>query len=149
MLSMLSTSVSASGTIAAAINLPVAAASQKAAPPAIDVEPFAAALEECKPATQEMPHPLMPNVMIKHTVTGEKDGKCAYTQSMPGNMSMECAFTPETRKGMADQLRWMAKDSRVSGSTKAPMPEWMKECEIVMPSGQRVPAAQTPRKKPK
>jgi hypothetical protein len=135
--------VPASASLAATL----IATPQKAAPPAIDVEPFAAALEECKPATQEMPHPLMPNVTIKHTVIGEKDGKCAYTQSMPGNMAMECAFTPETRKGMADQLRWMAKDSHVSGSTKAPLTGWMKECEIVMPSGQRVPAAQTPPRK--
>jgi hypothetical protein len=120
---------------------------QKAPAPAIDIEPFAAALEECKPATQEMPHPLMANVTIKHTIVGEKNGKCAYTQSMPGNMSMECAFAPESRKSVADSLRWMVKDSRVSGSTKAPVADWMKECEIVMPSGQRVPAAQAPRKK--
>lgn len=106
-----------------------------------EVEPFAKALDACTAATLEAPHPLMRNFTITHTVSGEKDGACAYEQTMPGKMTMICAFTPEGRKALAEELRRTAKEGHMSGSSKAAPPGWMKECEIAMPSGKRVPAA--------
>lgn len=106
-----------------------------------EVEPFATALDACTAATLEAPHPLMRSFTITHTVGGEKDGVCVYEQTMPGKMTMICAFTPEGRKALAEELRRTAKEGRMTGSSKAAPPGWMKECEIAMPSGKRVPAA--------
>lgn len=116
------------------------AAAQALSTPA-EVEAFAAALESCTAAKAATPHPLMRSFVIEHAIDGEKDKACAYSQTMPGKMKMFCAFSAEGRKGFAADLRTMAEGGPMKGSTAAAGPAWMKECEIEMPDGKRIPAA--------
>jgi hypothetical protein len=116
------------------------AAAQALSTPA-EVEAFAVALESCTAARAATPHPLMRSFVIEHAVDGEKDKACAYSQTMPGKMKMVCALSADGRKGLAAELRAMAAGGPMKGSTSAAGPAWMKECEIEMPDGKRIPAA--------
>lgn len=106
---------------------------------------FADALDACKAAKVATPHPLMRNFVIEHTVIGEKGAVCAYTQTMPAKMTMECGFTASGRKLMAAEIRKTAEGGAMSGGTSQAQPEWAKECEIVTASGSRSPMAPAPR----
>lgn len=139
--------------IALALLLPVsAAASQPAAAPAPAAEPaaqpaavpaladpaaFADALAACTAATHQAPHPFMKSFTIEHAITGESDGHCAYSQTMPGEMHMACRLTADGRAGLAEEFREQAR-GRMSGSTKS-QPAWTRECEIVTKDGKRTP----------
>lgn len=116
------------------------AAAQALSTPA-EVEAFAAAVESCTPAKAATPHPLMQSFVIEHVVEGEKDKACAYSQTMPGKMKMFCAFSADGRKLFAADMRAMAAGDQMKGSTSAAGPAYMKECEIEMPDGKRIPAA--------
>lgn len=116
------------------------AAAQALSTPA-EVEAFAASLESCTAAKAATPHPLMGSFVIEHTIDGEKDGACAYSQTMPGKMKMFCTLSAEGRQSLAADLRSMAAGEPMKGSTSAPGPVWTKECEIEMPDGKRIPAA--------
>jgi hypothetical protein len=116
-----------------------AAATGQGPQPGEDPAVFAAALERCEAAVLKVPHPLVRPFIVTHTVRGETDGRCQYEQTMPGNMTMACAFTADGRAAMAEEIRKLAADGPLRGSTKGPQPAWAKECEIVMPDGKRVP----------
>jgi hypothetical protein len=118
--------------------LPAAAAAQD--PPAgDDPTAFAEALLACQPATMTIPHPLVRPFMVMHTVKGDEKGRCRYDQTMPGEMTMECAFSEDGRKAMAEEIRTLAGGTTLHGSTKGPQPAWTKECEIVTKDGKRMP----------
>lgn len=51
---------------------------------------FGQAIAACAPASLNKPHPLMPSFETEHQIQGERDGLCRYTQTMPGDMHMEC-----------------------------------------------------------
>lgn len=119
--------------------LPLTAAAQDSPAPGSDPAAFADALDACQPAELRIPHPLVRPFFVEHTVHGEKDGRCRYDQTMPGDMTMECSFTEEGRKAMADQIRKLGDDAMLHGSTKDAPPAWAKECEIVTKDGKRMP----------
>lgn len=102
-----------------------------------DPAAFADALEACTAATHAAPHPFMKGFEIRHAITGESDGACAYSQTMPGDMRMECGLSEAGRRGLAGEFREQAQ-GRMSGSTGA-QPAWTGECEIVAKDGKRTP----------
>ena len=75
--------------------------------------------------------------MIDHAITGETGGACAYSQTMPGGMRMECKLSVDGRAGLAAEFREQA-EGRMSGGTGA-QPAWTRECEIVTRDGKRMP----------
>jgi hypothetical protein len=120
----------------------VQAAERQAGTPA-EIVAFAEALDGCTPATAKTPHPLMTTFVVEHTVNGEKDGACGYAQTMPGRMKMVCTLSGDGRRALSAELKTMASGGPMRGGTSAAQPVWMKECEIELPSGSRVPAVQT------
>lgn len=126
---------------ACAVALGSAAAAAQALSTKAEVEAFAASLLTCTAAKAATPHPLMGSFVIEHAIEGVKDDTCHYSQTMPGKMKMFCAFSAEGRKGFAAEMRTMAEGGPMKGSTAAAGPAWMKECEIEMPDGKRIPAA--------
>ena len=125
--------------LALVVALPAgAAASSEPTPVAIpDPAGFASALEACSLATHAGPHPFMKGFVIEHAITGTRDGTCAYSQTMPGGMRMECQLSEAGRAGLAAEFREQAA-GRMSGSTSNP-PAWTGECEIVGKDGKRTP----------
>ena len=97
---------------------------------------FAAQVAACVVASHQSPHPFVRDFTIEHAITGEADGRCGYTQSMPGGMRMECALTEAGRDGLASEFLEMA-EGRMSGSTQA-QKAWTSECEIVTADGKRL-----------
>ncbi len=106
---------------------------------------FGQAIAVCAPASLKMPHPLMPSFETLHRIEGEDDGLCLYTQTMPGDMHMECRFTEAGRKAYAAEFERMAA-GQLSGSN-TDKPAWADECEIVMKDGKHLPAFGTTRTK--
>ena len=107
------------------------------APAIADAAGFADALDGCIASTHSGPHPFMKGFIIEHTITGEADGACGYSQTMPGDMRMECRLSQAGRGGLAGEFREQAQ-GRMSGSTGA-QPAWTGECEIVTKDGKRSP----------
>lgn len=99
---------------------------------------FGRAIAACAPASFNMQHPLMPGFEIAHRIEGERDGLCRYTQTMPGDMHMECGFSEAGRKAYAAEFERMAA-GQLSGSS-GDKPAWADDCEIVMKDGKRLPA---------
>lgn len=97
---------------------------------------FAERVAACEAASHQSPHPFMRDFTIEHAVTGETDGTCGYTQSMPGGMRMECALSEAGREGLAAEFREMA-EGRMSGSSQEKK-AWTGECEIVTADGKRL-----------
>ena len=130
--------------VAGLIVLAGGAAAQQAPQPTVssaaDVDVFAKALESCTAATVNTPHPLMKAFVVEHTITGAEKDKCGYRQTMPGRMKMICGLSTDSRKSLATDLRGMANAQSIKGSTSGVGPTWMKECEIEMPDGKRIPA---------
>lgn len=114
-----------------------APASGGAAREIADPAEFAGALEACTAASHAAPHPFMKGFTIQHSITGEKDGACSYSQTMPGDMRMECRLTDAGRNGLAGEFREQAQ-GRMSGGT-GKQPAWTGECEIVSKDGKRSP----------
>ena len=113
------------------------AAEAEPAAPASGPLAFAEALDACTAAQFEAPHPFMRGFTIQHKLIGPRDGSCQYTQSMPGDMTMECALSDEGKKALGDEFRAQA-EGRMSGST-AKQPVWTSDCEIVAKDGKRTP----------
>ena len=107
------------------------------APPGVEEAlAFADKVEACEAGTHSSPHPLIRGFVIEHAVAGSgEDGRCDYSQTMPGNMRMECRFDEQHRGGFAEQLREQA-HGRMSGGT-GQQPPWASDCEIVMADGKR------------
>ena len=133
--------------------VPLAAAaaldSEPAAPPSPDApatDPaaanlaFAAALEACVPADHRSPHPFVRDYVVEHRIDGIEDGHCAYRQSMPGNMHMECKLGEAGRAGLATEFRELA-EGRMSGGT-GEQPAWTSDCDVVTADGKRMPIGQ-------
>lgn len=120
-------------------NDPAAAPSPDAAggDPAAAHLAFAAALEACVPAGHRSPHPFVRDFVVEHTITGMQDGQCAYRQTMPGNMHMDCKLGEAGRAGLAGEFRDLA-EGRMSGGTGG-QPAWTGDCAIVTADGKRMP----------
>lgn len=122
--------------------LALLASQQMAAPAqgaiAADSAAFAEDIAACTPATFSSSHPLMPGFEIAHQIDGEQDGACRYSQTMPGDMRMECGLSGAGRAAYAAEFELMA-SGQMSGSTQD-KPDWADDCEIVMKDGKRLPA---------
>ena len=116
--------------------LPLAFAAQASEPDAATLA-FADTVAACSAGGFSSPHPFVKDFTIVHTVVGEKNGACEYSQTMPGNMRMECALSEDGRKALAEEFREQAK-GRMSGAT-TDAPAWSAECEIVTRDGKRMP----------
>ncbi|MFY2764730.1 hypothetical protein [Arenimonas sp. MALMAid1274] len=120
---------------AGAESVPGPAAAQTEGDPATLA--FAEAVQACEAATFESPHPFMRGFIIPHRIVGPADGKCVYSQGMPGDMRMECSLSEEGQAALAAEFREQAA-GRMSGST-AKQPVWAKECSIIGKDGKATP----------
>jgi hypothetical protein len=68
---------------------------------------FNKALESCQSAKFEMKHPLMRGFTIVETIIGLENGKCKYTQTMPNDGLMSCAFDESQRQALAQDQNKM------------------------------------------
>lgn len=100
---------------------------------------FADKVRACELATAEHAHPLVPDFTIEHAVTGRHGAVCDYSQSMPGNMHMICAFDETALAAFADELEQTATTGRMAGSSSGAQPVWTSSCEIETASGERLP----------
>ena len=119
-----------------ATQAPPAAASAPAADPAAANLAFAAALEACVPASHQSPHPFMRDFVIEHSISGMDDQLCGYSQTMPGDMRMECKLDEPGRVGLAAEFRELA-EGRMSGGT-GEQPAWTGGCEVITADGKRM-----------
>jgi len=71
-------------------------------------------IEHCEPYTCKTPHHKF-NVSFIHSISGVKDGKCQYEQTMPNNGLMTCNFSPWQRKQYA-QLKQKLFSSKIFGN---------------------------------
>ncbi|HEY9143683.1 MAG TPA: hypothetical protein VIM90_06590 [Arenimonas sp.] len=127
--------------------LPALALAAPASPPAAPdaaAEPdpaaahlaFAAALEACVPASHRSPHPFVRGFVIEHQISGIDGDTCGYSQTMPGDMRMECKLDQPGRAGLAAEFRELA-EGRMSGGT-GEQPAWTGGCEVVTADGKRM-----------
>jgi hypothetical protein len=65
---------------------------------------------------------------IDHRVTGLEGERCGYTQSVPGDMSMTCRFTPEGRTEMAELILEMERGNLSGGTGQQSV--LTRECEV-------------------
>lgn len=131
--------------------LPVMALAAPASPPvapgaAAEPDPaaahlaFAAALEACVPASHRSPHPFVRNFVIEHQISGIDGETCGYSQTMPGDMRMECKLDQPGRAGLAAEFRELA-EGRMSGGT-GEQPAWTGGCDVVTADGKRMKLTQ-------
>ena len=111
-------------------------AQSAAADPAAANLAFAAALEACVPASHQSPHPFVRDFVIEHSISGMDDQLCGYSQTMPGDMRMECKLDEPGRAGLAAEFRELA-EGRMSGGT-GEQPAWTGGCEVLTPDGKRM-----------
>ena len=111
-------------------------AQSAAADPAAANLAFAAALEACVPASHQSPHPFVRGFVIEHSISGMDDELCGYSQTMPGDMRMECKLDEPGRAGLAAEFRELA-EGRMSGGT-GEQPAWTGSCEVLTPDGKRM-----------
>ncbi len=98
---------------------------------------LADAMEGCAPAACNQQHPFMRSFQIEHRVVGLVGDRCAYSQTMPGDMLMTCRFTPEGRGEMAGLIRQMERGN-LSGGT-GQQNAMTRECEVRDSSGAVIP----------
>ena len=101
---------------------------------------FAAALEACVPASHRSPHPFVRNFVIEHQISGIDGETCGYSQTMPGDMRMECKLDQAGRVGLAAEFRELA-EGRMSGGT-GEQPAWTGGCDVVTADGKRMKLTQ-------
>ena len=108
-----------------------------AAGSAADGLAFAASLEACVAASHRSPHPFVSGFVIEHEIIGLEGELCSYSQTMPGQMRMECKLGSAGRNGLATEFREAAA-GRLGGGT-GEQPAWTSDCEIVTAEGKRLP----------
>ncbi len=85
-------------------------------------------LENCVPAACSQRHPLVRSFQIDHRVAGPEGDRCAYTQTVPGDMLMTCRFTAEGRAEMAGLIRQMERGDLSGGTGRESV--LTRECEV-------------------
>lgn len=98
---------------------------------------FAEAMDTCAEASFQAPHPFARGFVIEHRIHGTTDAKCVYSQTMPGDMRMECTLSAEGQTALAKEFREQAAGN-MSGST-ARQPVWTSDCAIIGKDGKRTP----------
>ena len=84
-----------------------------------DMEALSKHLADCKTFVQEFHHPLM-GEKLERRITGMKEGKCNYVETMPAGGKMECNYPPEKLADIADYYKNSArfKNAKVKSHTK-------------------------------
>ncbi len=72
-----------------------------------DALDFADKLESCEVYTQKFIHPFTGESMERR-IEGLVDGKCLYTEEMPNGGKLECRYSVESRKAVAQYYRDLA-----------------------------------------
>lgn len=98
---------------------------------------LAEAMEGCAPATCRQQHPFMRSFQIEHRVAGPDGVRCAYSQTMPGDMLMTCRFTLEGRAEMAGLIREMERGNLSGGTGRESA--MTRECEVRDSKGEVIP----------
>jgi hypothetical protein len=73
-----------------------------------DMLDLAAKLELCEVYTQKFIHPFT-GESLERKIEGLVDGKCLYIEEMPNGGKMECRYSVESRKAVAQYYRNIAK----------------------------------------
>ena len=115
--------------------LPLVSAASDVPPDTDAHAAFAEAVSACTAATHETPHPFVRGFTIQHTVVGKDGDACKYSQTMPGDMRMECRLGEEGQAALAHEYHELAA-GRMSGGTSS-KPARMDDCEIVDKAGTR------------
>ncbi|MEZ6023834.1 MAG: hypothetical protein R3C16_10585 [Hyphomonadaceae bacterium] len=103
---------------------------------------FSTALRACAPARCAHPHPLVPTFTIEHRIAGMEDGACAYTQTVPGDMTMRCRFSEAGRSEFAEEINAMVsgRQTTFSFSTSDPQDTVVtRECVVLDAAGREIP----------
>lgn len=122
-----------------ALAAPAFSQPDEAPAPAAECTALPEALRGCAPAACLQPHPFMRGFQITHRVIGADGEACAYTQTMPGDMTMSCRFSEDGRVEMAASIEEMLTTGAMSGSTSAPANAMTRECEIRGRDGAVIP----------
>lgn len=77
--------------------------------PAKELLTFSEKLEKGEPYSGKFMHPFTGEMMEKEIVGMTDDGKCLYIEEMPNGGKMECRFSPESRKAVAQYYEDIAK----------------------------------------
>lgn len=120
-----------------------AACAQTGSPPptpvaaAMSCPALAEAMEGCAPAACSQQHPFMRSFQIEHRVVGPDGDRCAYSQTMPGDMLMTCRFTPEGRTEMAGLIGEMERGNLSGGTGRESA--MTRECQVRDSNGDVIP----------
>lgn len=77
---------------------------------------FVDALEACEPSVCQFEHPIMAGQIMENRVLGLENGACHYIQKMPNGGQMECYWSEDDRKAVANYMRKMAQADTVGAS---------------------------------
>lgn len=72
-----------------------------------DILELAGNLESCQACTQKFTHPFTGESLEKR-IEGIIDGECLYIEEMPNKGKMECRYSEESRKAVAQYYRDLA-----------------------------------------
>ncbi len=75
-------------------------------------------LESCEVFTQKIVHPFTEKLM-ERKIAGLSGAKCLYIEEMPNNGKMECKYSEELRKAVAQLYRNTANAEDVRSNVKA------------------------------
>ncbi len=68
-------------------------------------EAFPDKLDSCEPFSCEFKHPFAKGELMERKVVGLINGKCQYTEEMPNNGRMDCEYSEDQRKVIAQHYR--------------------------------------------
>ncbi len=85
-----------------------------------DMLELAAKLESCEVFSKKFIHPLTGEPM-ERKIVGIVDGKCLYIEEMPGGGKMECRYSDEERKAVAQFYRDIANAQSSGANIKMSM----------------------------
>ena len=87
----------------------------------LDVE-FINKLEDCQPYKKRFKHPLTREILLREII-GEEEGKCYYTEEMPNGGKMECRYSLEQRKVVAQYYKYWLSDRAEETSISIKIPQ--------------------------
>jgi hypothetical protein len=76
---------------------------------------LAKSLDQCLPYTCQQSQPLFRRIIINHIISGMKDGKCRYEQTISMNELVTCEFSENQRKKFAQKTKNMFAGNTVEG----------------------------------
>lgn len=75
-------------------------------------------LKTCSSHTYSYPHPMVPGFTGKHIIHGKQGDACRVSMVMPGDMTLQCAFSAETIALMTNEQAYaQARAGQIGGSS--------------------------------